>query len=378
MPSKSSGRIAKVRNVKNATPHNKNHRWESFSTKITKFSSLQPLRRVRRHDLESEDVSTTTSYLQNGLAKWSELNISLQFCAFKRQLLPMSESLPQILHFEHGIMDLLAQHISLQDKNSLEPLLDLLTAFAHDLGVRFEKYFARSLDLLLAIVGKPQDVEVIEWSFAALAFLFKYLSKLLVPDLRPTFDLLAPLLGKSRHAPHIARFAAQAMSFLIRKAATPSHRETALVPLVEHVRSSLCSMVEDRQFTLYRDGLMTMFAEAIKGTNRTIHSAGSAIMTTLIAAVPEEESCLAREATWLDLVCGVLTSAIHHADVDTFSGIVDDVLDAVQAKREGIQQDALQWQLVPSVRILSVLSGVRQGSRISNWNRTSRIFYGDA
>ncbi|PHH64524.1 hypothetical protein CDD81_4303 [Ophiocordyceps australis] len=369
MPSKSSGRIAKVRKINKATPHNKNHRWESFSTKITKFSSLQPLRRVRRHDLESEDVSTTTSYLQNGLARWSELNISLQFCVFKRELLPMSESLPQILHFEDSIMDLLAHHVSIQDKNSLEPLLDLLTAFAHDLGARFEKYFARSLQLLLAILGKPQDVEVIEWSFAALAFLFKYLSKLLVPDLRPTFDLLAPLLGKSRHAPHIARFAAEAMSFLIRKAATPSHRETALVPLVEHVRSSLCSMLEDRQFILYRDGLMTMFAEAIKGTDRTVHSAGSAIMTTLMAAIPEEESSLARETTWLDLVCGVLTSAIHHTDVDTFGGLVQDVLDAVQAKREAIQQDGIQWQLVSSVKILSVLAGVRKGSRISDWNR---------
>ena len=32
-------------------------------------------------------------------------------------------------------------------------------------------------------------------------------------------------------------------------------------------------MTEDRQFTLYKDGLMTMFAEAIKGTDQSIHSA---------------------------------------------------------------------------------------------------------
>ena len=95
-------------------------------------------------------------------------------------------------------MALLVKYISLQDKDALEPLLDLLTAFAHDLGVRFEKYYAQSLDLLLAIASKPQDVEVIEWTFGAMAFLFKYLSKLLIPDLRPTFNVMSPLLGKAR------------------------------------------------------------------------------------------------------------------------------------------------------------------------------------
>ncbi|PHH88062.1 hypothetical protein CDD83_8047 [Cordyceps sp. RAO-2017] len=205
MPSKSSGRIEKVRKNKIAKNHTKNHRWESFSTKIARLNSLQQLRKVRRHDLETEDLSTSTSYFKNGLQKWSELNLSKTFCAFKQKVLPLCESLPQILHFEEKIVELLAEHISLHDRDALEPLLDLLTALAHDLGVRFEKHFSRSLQLILDIVGKPRDVEVIEWSFGAMAFLFKYLSKLLAPDLRPTFDTLSPLLGKSRHPPHIAR-----------------------------------------------------------------------------------------------------------------------------------------------------------------------------
>ncbi|RDA89272.1 hypothetical protein CP532_0553 [Ophiocordyceps camponoti-leonardi (nom. inval.)] len=366
MPSKSAGRIAKVRKSKSGSGHSKNHRWESFSTKIARLNSLQHLRKVRRHDLETEDLSTSTSYFLNGLQKWSELNLSKAFCAFKQEVLPLSQSLPQILHFEDDIMQLLVKYISLHDREALEPLLDLLTALAHDLGVRFEKHFSSTLSLLLAIVAKRQDVEVIEWTFGAMAYLFKYLSKLLAPNLKPTFDILASLLGKTRHPPYIARFAAEAMSFLIRKA---SFREGALASFVLHVRDDYCAMAEDRQFTLYKDGLMTMFAEACKGTGRSVHSAGSAIITTLIDAIPEDENAFAQYSLWMDLVCGVLTSVVHHADVDTFEELAQDIFDKVQSKLDQNSDRHLRpWQMSSLTRILGTLAGIRQGSRIRKWD----------
>ncbi|KAG5980408.1 hypothetical protein E4U55_004057 [Claviceps digitariae] len=375
MPSRSSGRIEKVRKNKFSTPHQKNHRWESFSTKISKFNSLQPLRKVRRHDLDNEDLSTATSYFQTGLQKWGELNISKPFTSFKRDVYAVSESLPQILHFQDKIMGSLAEYISLQDKDALEPLLDLLTAFAHDLGPRFEKHYLQSINLLLAIAGKPQDVDVIEWTFAALAFLFKYLSKLLVPDLRPTYDIMAPLLGRTKHPQHIARFAAEAMSFLVKKAAAPSHRETALKKLVEHVRNDLISVSEDRQFTLYNDGLMTMFAEAIKGTDMTIHSTGGAIMCALIDAIPQSERDLSRETIWTNVICGVLTSVIHHGNADTMGDFLDEILSKVASDRGALTDNkTTMWHTVPYIRIIGVLAGVRRGSRIRNWDGLVREF----
>ncbi|KAM0203736.1 hypothetical protein ACHAPQ_001164 [Fusarium lateritium] len=367
MPANSSGRITKARKNKNFTPHQKNHRWESFTTKISKFNSLQPLRKVRRHDLDNEDLSTSTSYFQTGLQKWGELNVSKPFSTFKTRTWPLCESLPQLLHFEQRIMDLLADFIAGQDKEALEPLLDLLTAFSHDLGVRFEKHYGRSLDLIVAIAAKPQDADVIEWTFGALAFLFKYLSKLLVPDLRPTFKVMAPLLGKSRHPPHIARFAAEALSFLVKKAATPSHREVALKRLVECARDDLISIKDDRQFTLYKDGLMTMFAEAIKGTDNVIHSTAPAIFMALVDAIPEEERTLAEDAIWTDVVCGVLTSVIHHATADTFGEFATGVHEAVRANMERVPSAECQWQLVPLIRIYGTLAGVRKGYRLSDW-----------
>lgn len=366
MPSTSSGRITKSRKGKYSTPHQKNHRWESFATKVSKLHSLDPLRKVRRHDLDEEDLEATTSYFRTGLQKWGELNVSKAFSDFKRVVLPLSESLPQILHFEKDIFEALETSIAKQDKDALEPVLDLLTAFAHDIGTRFEKYYAKSLDLIIAIAARPQDADVIEWTFAALAFLFKYLSKLLVPDLRPTYDVMIPLLGKARHPPHIARFAAEALSFLIKKAAAPANRETALVAIVEHARNDLRSTVGDRQFQLYQDGLMTMFAEAIKGPGQTIHSTGPAIFTTLMKAIPETESDLTPTATWTDLVCGVLTSIIHHSNDKDLALVLEAIQDHVQAALAE-SKPSKTWRYVPLVRVLGTTAGVRRGSRVSNW-----------
>lgn len=373
MPAASSGRITKTRKGSKLTPHQKNHRWESFSLKISKLHSLDPLRKVRRHDLEAEDLESTTSYFRNGLEKWNELNIAKAFIDFKREALPITESLAQILHHEEKIMDRLAHYISLQEKESLEPLLDLLTALAHDLGVRFEKHYPRCLELIVAIADKPQDVEVVEWTFATLAFLFKYLSRLIVPNLQPTYDVLAPLFGKTKHPQYIARFAAEATSFLIKKAAAPANRETSLPSIVAHARNDLLGMVGERQFQLYQDGIMTMFAEAIKGPGETIHSTGPATFRALLKAIPAEDGQLKDELVWTNVVCGVLTAVIHHSNPSTISLLLETLLEEAQvALEEG--DKTRPWQFVPLIKAFATAAGVRNGSRITNWSDLVRTF----
>ncbi|KAK6953962.1 hypothetical protein Daesc_003924 [Daldinia eschscholtzii] len=364
MRSTQSGRIVKSRKG-GGTPHQKNHRWESFTTKISKLHSLDPLRRVRRHDLETEDLESTTSYFRNGMEKWSDINISKAFTSFRRDVRPFCDSLPQILHFEDKIMELLAKYISMHDTESLEPLLDLLTALAHDLGTRFEKHYPTALSLITGIASRPQDAAVTEWTFGCLAFLFKYLSKLLVPDIRPTFDALAPLLGKARNPPHIARFAAEALSFLVKKAAAPANREKSLPLLVEHARLDLEATRDSRQFGLYHHGLMTMFAEAIKGQGYTIHTSGPEIIKSLITSVPNNECLSLDPVTWTDLVCGVLVSIVHHTTAETFESIPQLVADIAAE-----DQDRVNYPLRNClyVRVMGTISGVRKGSRIVDWS----------
>jgi len=369
MPSTSSGRIAKSRRNQKTTPHQKNHRWESFTTKISKLHSLDPLRKVRRHDLDDEDLSATTSYLRNGIERWTDLNVTKSFGSFRREILPLCESLAQMLHFEDKIMDVLAAYLEKQETEMLEALLDLLTAFAHDLGVRFEKHYPRSLALVLAVASRPQDADVIEWTFAALAFLFKYLARLLVPDLTPTYDALAPLLGKSRQPGHIARFAGEAMSFLVKKAAAPANRETALPLIVAHARDDLLSMRGTKSFELYYHGIMTLFAEAIKGAGNTIHSTGPDTFGALVRAVPETEY-VEEDKTWMDVCCGVLTSVVHHSTIETFGLILDAVVTEAEGVAELAASETHPGKLAFFVRLLGITSGVRKGSRVGDWSAT--------
>lgn len=367
MSAVSSNRISKAPRGGKKSTHQNTHRWESFTSKIAKLHTLDPLKKVRRHDLDAEDLATTTSYFQNGLQRWNELNISRGFVSFKRQALPLSDSLPQILHFEDRIMNLFVEHISLHEKESMEPLFDLLTAFARDLGARFEKHYPRALQLVIEVASKPQDVDVIEWTFTALAFLFKRLYKLLVPDLRPTYDAISPLLGKNRRPPHIARFAAEAMSFLIKKAAAPNHRSTALPLIVERTRQDLYEVHGSRQYELFQDGLMTMYAEAIKGAGDTVHSTGPSIFTTLLQFVPPQDFSLVDPPLWTNLTCGVLTSIIHHTSPTTFAAISEAIYDLAKSAKEDPSSADVTYPAVHLIRAIGVMAGVRKGARVNDW-----------
>ncbi len=366
----SSGRIVKTRKGKGGTLHQKNHRWESFTVKISKLSALDPIRRVRRHDIDAEDLSTTTSYLKTGLEKWQELNMSEAFIAFSQEVLPMCDSLPQILHFEDKIMEIFVAYMAKGERESMEPLLELVTDFAHDLGPRFEKHYAKTLELVTAMAGTPQDAAVIEWSFTSLAFLFKYLSRLLAPDLRPTYDLMAPLMGKRRQKPHIARFAAEAMSFLIKKAAAPGHREKSLPLIVRHAKEDLEMLSDTKEFGLYYHGLMTLFAEAMKGNGLSVHTSGPSIIQCLIVALDEKDLESKEPSVWMDVICGVLTSMIHHTSSDTFKEVFDVILTEANTAAQSFIELPTQHSLLRmtfSARTIGIMAGVRKGTRIANW-----------
>ncbi|KAE9381878.1 HEAT repeat protein-like protein [Stipitochalara longipes BDJ] len=370
MPVNTSGRIIKTRKVKRGTAHQKNHRWESFTTKISKLNSLDPIRRVRRHDIDAEDLSTSTSYFRTGLEKWQELNMSEGFIGFTQDVLPMCDSLPQILHFEDKIMESLVAYLEKKQRESVEPLLELMTDFAHDLGPRFEKHYSKALELITSIAGTPQDVEVIEWSFSSLAFLFKYLSKLVVPDLRSTYDLMAPLLGKHRQRPHIARFAAEAMSFLIKKAGAPGQREKSLPLIINHAKVDLDSMSDTKEFGLYYHGLMTMFAEAMKGNGLSLHTTAPSVFRSLVLALDEKDLDSKDPSPWMNVICGVLTSMVHHSSSDTFGELLGTVIKLTNSSAESFAKSTKTNDFRPlllSSRMIGIVAGVRKGTRISDW-----------
>ncbi|EER41666.1 HEAT repeat protein [Histoplasma capsulatum H143] len=359
-----SGRQGKPANLlKKGTVTTKTHRFESFSQRVVKLK-IDPIHRVRRTSVGDDSDSDSDTYFRASLEHWMELNLSENFTQFSQRVNRLCESLPQILHHEDRIMGLLAEYIAKGDEMSMEPLLSLVAQFARDLGQRFERHFASAVTLVASVAATHSNIEVIEWSFTCLAWIFKFLSRLLVPDLRQLLGIMSPYLGKEKQKHFVTRFAAESMSFLVRKAALVYYKNKApLDRAVTFLFEDLASTDGARQISMYQQGLMSMFADAIKGVNGGIHSSGADILRCLISAAvvqDETQSALAGQ-----VLSGVVTNLVHHTSVNTFGSVLDVICDHV----ESIKHNGNIAAMKIDIRLVFVSVTARKGSRVKNWRR---------
>ncbi len=365
-----SGRLVKShRVVKGGTSSTRKYRFESFNERIAKLK-IDPIRRARRIDVEATDLASTTSYLQGGLDHWKDLNLSENFSDFLREAQPLCQSLPQILHYQDDIMTILVNYIEKRDALSLEPLLDLVGKFAHDLGVKFEGHFSKTVTLVASLASRHSDIQVIEWSFSCLAWLFKYLSRLLVPDLRPLYRIMAPLLGREQQKLHTTRFAAEALSFLLRKAALLHHKNPEPLNLIIRcIMDDLNSMTEIMHNSqLYQHGIMSLFHESMKGIERQLNSSAVCMYRSLLEFIQGQE--FSRSAMTHDVLFGVTTALIHHTDASTFAPILDTVSKIIQSHRAA----SLDSSIPIHGKLIFVIITVRKASRIQEWQEIFEAF----
>jgi U3 small nucleolar RNA-associated protein 20 len=350
-----------AKRVKSGTETTKQHRFESFSQRVSKLK-IDPIHRVRRPSF-GEEGDETSSHFRSAFEHWAELNLSENFVAFSRRVSPLCESLAQIVYYEEKIFNLLVEYIDKRDSNSIEPLLSLLSQFARDLGVRFERYFAASVTLVASVAATHPDVEVVEWCFTCLAWTFKFLSRLLVPDLRQLLGIMTPYLGKERQKPFVARFAAESLSFLIRKAGlvyykNPEPLQLAVTFLFDDLRQAV---TESKNVELYKSGLMAMFSDSIKGVKNGLHSNGTDIFQCLLKSVCTDDDL--RSTLALDVASGVLINIIHSTTPESFEPIIDILTSYVQSDvTTGNRNCAVAY-----TRLLFLCVTTRKGSRVKRW-----------
>lgn len=305
-----------------------------------------------------DDELTQKSYFQTAFEKWIELNLTATFTQFAKDVRPLSESLPLILHHKDQVFELLYSYIDKRDALALEPLLDLLAQFAHDLGAEFEPYLARSVQLLSSLVAKHVDFSTIEWTFNCLAYLLKFLSRLLTPNLRPLYDIWAPLLGRESQKSFVTRFAAEAISFLIRKAKGEPLRE-----FIRHALEDLRANADNPKASAYSQGVITALYEACISIERNIHSRGAAVFEALLRVATETSEV--STAAW-EVVEGTLVGLIHHTTEETFQPLLDCIYEFTDSK---LAEDACTASHVAFAgMLLNVTATVRKGSRIVQWS----------
>jgi U3 small nucleolar RNA-associated protein 20 len=350
---------------KNATKAWKNHTFEPFSQRVEK-TRIDPIRRPRGYQQEEPDLSETASYFRVALEKWNESNQSENYTAFSRTVDNISDSLPQILHHEDQIISLLVQSIKSGSVVSLEPLLDLVAQLAHDLGVRFMKHLSVVVDCLIDVASANPDIEAVEWCFNCLTWLFKYLSRLLVPDLCPLYDQLAPLLGKKHKQKHfVYRFTAEAFSFLIRK--TGSEKDQAALELItKHILNDVCLSRDEKYGDEYSDSVASVFAEAILGVKGTVSSNGKAVLNQVINVGLElNNDTPSPLLPALDVAQDVIVGVLNKADKTAIAQILDVVLEKLERPKPAESHQ----QLSALLSILMHCIVLNKGSGVPDWKR---------
>ena len=331
------------------TKTTKRYRYSSFKAKIDDLK-IEPARNLtkRAHDY------VETSHLLASFDHWKEINLSAGFSAFADENENIIQTLPQILYHQDKILNNLVEHIDEHDDKSLQPLLDLLAQFCHDLGPDFMKFYEKAVTSLIKLLDdavKFENTNVFEWGFNCLAYIFKYLSRLLSTDLIPTFTLLFPLLSHSKE--YLSRFSAEAMSFLIRKSTSKN-----LESFVSYSFKKLVSLEESRLY----DGLTILFTESLTSTQEALHSKSKAIITTLI------ESALASVnlEVCTSLICDVWMNISKHTSSENISSLYEAVLEVLQVK-------AIDSNLDSVTRILSTLAFAESGRKISDWSQVTAV-----
>jgi len=237
--------IGPPRKARKQTATTKAHRYEPFNKRVAKLK-IDPVHKVQQSRLKESNDDISQSYFRAALEEWSELNLTSTFTSFYYQVNQLCESLPQLIHHADTIVQTLLEHIEKQDALALEALLSLVAHLAHDLGQEFEKYFAQTVKLVAKVSTTQDDPAVVEACFTCLAWMYKYLSRLLVQDLKPLLDILLPYFSARKE--YIRRFTAESLAFLVRKAATlyPKNQKP-LSRAIEHIVSTKLQDLNEKE-----------------------------------------------------------------------------------------------------------------------------------
>ncbi|ETN39286.1 uncharacterized protein HMPREF1541_05509 [Cyphellophora europaea CBS 101466] len=340
------------------TPATNKHVFEPFSKRIARLK-IDPIHTVRGRSAIDESSDLSQSYFRTALEEWSSLNLTVTFGSFLRSASPLSETLPQLLHHADLVFELLVQHIEKKDSLALEPLLDLTAQFAHDLGQEFEKYFGRVVSLVADVAATQDGSDVVEWCFTCLAWMFKYLSRLLVQDLRPLLRIFRPYLSARKE--YISRFSAESLAFLMRKAAIAYPKRKA--PLTLALNELL--EVESGSGEGSDYGIKFLLVESCLGVDAELHSGAQSVINCLLETVASTRASYNPRRT----VQGVLIGLVHQTDSSSFEPVVSAIInftsDALAARNDERLDLAVEW--------LRTILGAWKATRISQWKEVLSV-----
>lgn len=337
------------------TESTRRHAFMSFKDRI------DAIRIVPNLDLATRAFDhVELSHFLTTLDHWKEINISGNFTDFLDKVEMYSQSLPQILHHKALIYTALHEHISVKDIYSIQPLLELLAQFVHDLGEDFMEYYTQTLNLLIdvALSTNPDDKQnsrnssnQLQWVFNCLAFIFKYLVKPLTKDLLPTFQELAPLLKLNKKT-YVSRFCVEALSYLVKKLKLDDLTSIIVYTFNDEITSN----------EAYCDSLATLYSEAAISTKGNFHSKAKLVLLKLLEISFLMSPSQVKVKT-VSIIADILLDVVNHGSAESCAKYYELVIDFLVQEMEKTNDN-----LLPVSELLIAVSFAESGKRVTSWN----------
>ncbi|XP_061662596.1 small subunit processome component 20 homolog [Syngnathoides biaculeatus] len=341
--------------VKSKSTNHKSENTYRFLTFAERLSNvnINIIHRIDRTGSYAEEVET---YFFEGLTKWRDLNLTENFTTFVKEVSNKSQSFNMLVFHQKSIVESLKTHLEVKSSLAYEPLLDLVVQLARDLQADFYPHFPEFFTLITAMLD-TKDMEVLEWVFTCLSYLYKYLWRLMVKDMDNIYSLYSTLLEHKKD--HIRRFAAESFAYLMRK-----------VPDLDVLLSFIFSDLQ--QHPAKAEGVGRLVFEMCKGVRHMLHSCAATALPTALRKIgpitnpgPPLPWDLVRDA--LDHTA---QAAANHVEKEQFlvfweslQASVDEVFGILEAK--GDESGAAGEQLERLLFILHTLVSHKDGAKIT-------------
>lgn len=206
--------------------------------------------------------------------EWRELNTAEDFISFYEEMIPLVQTLPQIVLHRDKLFSALLQRVNMSARLSLEPILMLIAAFSRDILEDFLPFLGRHASALLSLLndGGDRDPEILEQVFTSWSYIMMYLQKYLVKDTVQILRITAAL----RYFPkdYVREFMAESVSFLLRNAPNNQLTQGLLKVLLEAAKQPSPARI---------DGVVSLLWHVMKGTSTKLHSKAGQVLKFLLS-----------------------------------------------------------------------------------------------
>ncbi|KAH9312457.1 hypothetical protein KI387_027492, partial [Taxus chinensis] len=228
------------------------------------FRSLEPVK---------FEPTQGSSFFHENLVRWRELNSAADFISLYEELMPVVQTLPQLLLHKEMIVAKLLSRVHMQARLSLEPILSLIAILSRDLREDFMPFLCQIIETSLNLLksGGDRDPEIIEQVFTAISYVMKYMQKVLVKDISYVMNITKQLRYYDRE--YVQEFASEAVSFLLRNSSAKQ-----LIKGIQKVIGEVVVKPSKKKTT----GCSALLWHILKGSASRFHSRAEQVLRIVL------------------------------------------------------------------------------------------------